>query len=179
MYSEWLPRLYPSVMILHVQTKILGSIVLCAAALCPSVALPQVGGNLAAGPPLDLTLKVTAGPDGTLLSQGEWQLITGEYYRLNVMSDSEVDWRLDVDELLRNSHLRIVTISGIEVHLQGLSFRAIEFDVPGTAQFSFTPIRPGTYPFSVSDVPSTVRRRSAEAGRPVEPRSIRGQFVVE
>jgi len=147
--------------------------------LCHAEALPQVGGNLAAGPPLDLTLEITTGPDGPILSDNELRLITGEYYRLNVTSDSELDWRLDVDELLRNSHLRIVTINGIEVHLQGLSFRAIEFDVPGTAQFSFTPIRAGTFRFSVGDVPSTVRRRSDEAGRPVAPRTVAGQFVVE
>ena len=57
-------------------------------------------------------------------------------------------WRLEVDELLRNSHLRLVTISEIEVHLQALAFRAIEFDVAGTVQFSFTPVRPGTFPFT-------------------------------
>ncbi len=138
----------------------------------------QVGGNLAAGPPIDLSLDITSGPDGPQLSLSELELVTGEYYRLNVASDSEQDWRLEVDELLRNSHLRLVTIGGVEVHLQGLAFRAIEFDVPGTAQFSFTPIRPGTHVFSVSDVPSAVRRRSAEAGRPVDPRTVTGRFIV-
>ena len=138
----------------------------------------QVGGNLAAGPPVDLVLDITSSADGPQISRSELELLTGEYYRLNVSSDSEEDWRLEVDELLRNSHLRLVTVGGIEVHLQGLSFRAIEFDIPGTAQFSFTPIRPGTYDFTVSDVPSAVRRRSAEAGRPVGPRMATGRFIV-
>lgn len=141
-------------------------------------ALAQVGGNFSAGPPVDLELDITSGPEGPRLSAHEVELVTGEYYRLNVSSDSEEDWRLDVDPLLRNSHLRLVTIAGIEVHLQGLSFRVIEFDVPGTAQFSFVPIRPGTHEFTVSDVPSTVRRRSEEAGAPVAPRTVTGRFVV-
>jgi len=149
----------------------------CALAATSS-AFAQVGGNFSAGPPVDLSLEISSGPHGPQVSPSEVELISGEYYRLNVTSDADLDWRLEVDELLRNSHLRLVTIAGIEVHLQGLAFRAIEFDVPGQAQFSLVPIRTGTFEFSVSDVPSTVRRRSEEAGRPVEPRRVAGQFVV-
>ena len=147
--------------------------------LFPALGVSQGGGNLAAGPPLDLDLEVMTGPDGPILSVSRFELVTGEYYRLNVTSDGEQGWRLEVDELLRNSHLRIVTINGIEVHLQSLAFRAIEFDVAGTARFSFTPIRTGNYDFSVGDVPSTVRRRSEEAGRTVERRVAMGRFIVE
>ncbi|SVD01427.1 uncharacterized protein METZ01_LOCUS354281, partial [marine metagenome] len=80
-------------------------------ALFPALGLSQVGGNLAAGPPLDLDLEVTTGPDGPILSVSRFELVTGEYYRFNVTSDGEQSWRLEVDELLRNSHLRIVTIN--------------------------------------------------------------------
>ena len=147
-------------------------------ATCLPLALPapaaqaQVGGNLAAGPPLDIHLEIATGPDGPLLSTTEFDLVTGEYYRLNVTSDGTEMWRLEVDDLLRNSHLRIVTINGIEVHLQALAFRAIEFDVAGTAQFSFTPIRTGAFEFTVGDVPS-VRRRRADGGR-----TAAGTFTV-
>ena len=144
-----------------------------ALALSPTAATGQVGGNLAAGPPLDIHLEITTGSDGPLLSIREFDLITGEYYRLNVTSDGVETWRLEVDELLRNSHLRIVTINGIEVHLQALAFRGIEFDVAGTAQFSFTPIRTGTFEFTVGDTPSAQRRR-ADGGR-----TTVGSFAVE
>ena len=99
-----------------------------ALALAAPAAQAQVGGNLAAGPPLDIHLEIATGQDGPLLSTTEFDLVTGEYYRLNVTSDGAEPWRLEVDDLLRNSHLRIVTINGIEVHLQALAFRAIEFD---------------------------------------------------
>ena len=145
----------------------------CGLAFAAGAAHAQVGGNLAAGPPLDIHLEIATGPDGPMLSPTEFDLVTGEYYRLNVTSDGEEMWRIEVDDLLRNSHLRIVTISGIEVHLQALAFRAIEFDVAGTAQFSFTPIRTGTFEFTVGDVPSVIRQR-ADGGR-----TATGTFTVE
>ena len=144
-----------------------------ALALAAATAQAQVGGNLAAGPPLDIHLEITTSPDGPVLSTAEFDLITGEYYRLNVTSDGTEPWRLEVHDLLLNSHLRIVTINGIEVHLQAMAFRAIEFDVGGTAQFSFAPIRTGTFEFTVGDVPS-VQRRRADGGR-----TVAGTFTVE
>lgn len=142
-------------------------------ALAAVAAQAQVGGNLAAGPPLDIHLEIATGPDGPVLSTAEFDLVTGEYYRLNVESDGVEPWRLEVDDLLRNAHLRLVTINGIEVHLQALAFRAIEFDVGGTAQFSFTPIRTGAFEFTVGDVPS-VRRQRADGGR-----TAAGTFTVQ
>ena len=144
----------------------------CAALTHAAPAGAQVGGNLAAGPPLDVHLEIATTPDGPSLSTASFDLVTGEYYRLNVTSDGTEPWRLEVGELLRNSHLRIVTINGIEVHLQALAFRAIEFDVGGTTQFSFTPIRTGTFEFTVGDVPS-VRRQRADGGR-----TVAGTFTV-
>ena len=106
-------------------------------------------GNLAGGRPFDLSLKITATLTGPVVSPAEFELTTGKYYRLNVTSEGEPDWRLELPDLLQNSHLRIVAINGIEVHLPALVFRAIEFDTAGTASISFTPIRPGTYRFTV------------------------------
>ena len=144
----------------------------CGLLLTAAGASAQVGGNLAAGPPLDIYLEISSSPDGPVLSTAEIGLVTGEYYRLNVTSDGAEPWRFVVDDLLRSSHLRLVTINGIEVHLQAMAFRAIEFDVGGTAQFSFTPIRTGAFGFIVGDVPSVQRRRE-DGGR-----SVTGTFTV-
>ncbi|MCY4505477.1 MAG: hypothetical protein OXG35_00740, partial [Acidobacteria bacterium] len=75
-------------------------------ALAAPAAHAQVGGNLAAGPPLDIHLEISSGPDGPVLSTAEIELVTGEYYRLNVTSDGAEPWRFVVDDLLRSSHLR-------------------------------------------------------------------------
>ena len=119
------------------------------------------------------TSEITTGSDGPELSSEAFELTTGEYYRLNITSDGVETWRLEVDDLLSNSHLRLVTINGIEVHLQALAFRGIEFDVAGAAQFSFTPIRTGTFEFTVGDTPSA-RRARADGGR-----TAVGIFTVE
>ena len=148
----------------------------CTIACLPTGISAQVGGNLAAPPAVEIYLEITTGPDGPMIAPSEFELVTGEYYRMNVTADGRADWRLEVDELLQNSHLRLLTIDGIEVHLQGMSFRAIEFDTAGTAQFSFTPIRPGTYRFSVGNVPLAVGRPYGASGP--DERAVFGQFVV-
>jgi hypothetical protein len=81
-------------------------------------------------------------------------------------------------DLLQNSHLRVLTISGIEVHLQAMVFRAIEFDTAGTASFSFTPIRPGTSKFTVGDNPIALGLQAGQAGVQDASRRAEGQFIV-
>lgn len=152
--------------------------------LLPVVTHAQVGGNLARFPPIDLFLEITTGPDGKpVLSVDEFQLTTGDYYRLNIDCPDVVDdltgWRVEVTDLLQNSHLRIVSVGDIEIHLQGLTFRAIECDEPGSARVSFVPIRPGTYDLYVGNVPTAVGRPAGEAGVQAEGQHILGRFVVE
>jgi hypothetical protein len=142
----------------------------------PAPTFAQVGGNLAAPPAVELYLEITTGENRPLLSAADFELVTGEYYRMNVSADGRADWRLEVNALLENSHLRLLTIGGIEVHLQGMGFRAIEFDVEGTAQFSFVPIRPGTYEFTVGSVPSATGRPIGSPG--ADERAAVGRFIV-
>jgi len=144
-------------------------------------AAAQVGGNLAAGPPVDLELAISETADGKPeISVKEFTLITGEYYRLNITSTGKTDWRLELPDLLQNSHLRVLTVNdGIEVHLQGMVFRAIEFDEPGTASFSFTPIRPGIYAFTIGRNPIAQGLPAGRAGVQEPDRRAEGQFIVK
>jgi hypothetical protein len=139
----------------------------------------QVGGNLTGGRPIDLYLSITTTPAGPVVSPTEFELTTGKYYRLNTTSQGDPDWRLELPDLLQNSHLRIVTINGIEVHLQGMVFRAIEFDTPGTASFSFTPLRAGTYKFTVGDNPIALGLPAGQAGVQNPGRRAEGRFIVK
>jgi hypothetical protein len=145
--------------------------------LSPVIALAQ-GGNLAAYPPIDLQLRITTTAQGPVVSPVEFELVTGRYYRLQVTSEGDPDWRLELPDLLQNSHLRVLTINGIEVHLQGMVFRAIEFDEPGTAAFSFVPIRPGTYAFTVGDNPLALGLPVGQAGVQNPERRAEGRFIV-
>ena len=82
-------------------------------------------------------------------------------------------------EFLNNAHLRLVTVGDIEVHLQGLSFNAIECDEVGSAHVSFVPIKPGAYPLYVGNVPLAVGRPIGESGVQVEGNYIFGKILVQ
>jgi len=124
-----------------------------ALALVPAAALAQVGGNLAAPPAEPLTIEISGA--GPTLSQTMFELVTGDYYRLTLTSDGAGEFMFRAPDLLSNSHLRLVVINDVEVHLEGMSFQGIEFDGAGTAAFSFVPIRPGEYTFTIGDVSGT------------------------
>ena len=127
-----------------------------AVALTAWATLAHAEGNLAAQPPMDLNVDVTAGDAGPpKLSASEFELVTGKYYRLNFTSTP--GWRIEAPDLLQNVHLRVLAIGDVLVHLQGLIFRAIDLsEAGGAASFSFVPIRPGTYYVLVQNSASPV-----------------------
>lgn len=158
------------------------------ALLASAPALAQVGGNLAKYPPVDLRIDITTGPKGVpILTPSRLNLVTGDYYRITVSSDGlgrdergdPLARRVELTEFLANVHLRIVTISGIEVHLQGESFRAIELDEKGEASFTFVPIRPGDYPVYVGPNPLSVGKPVGESGVQKDPKVAFGTLHVE
>ena len=112
-----------------------------------SAAANESLGNLAQYPPERTKIKITTADNGTpLLQPEELVLNSGQYYRLTIdcpdVRDDLTGWRIEMPEFLNNAHLRLVTVGDIEVHLQGLSFNAIECDEIGAAHVSFVPIKP-------------------------------------
>ena len=151
-----------------------------ALAMSAAPAAAQVGGNLAALPAVELRLEITTSADGApVLSQKDFNLVTGDYYRMTLKSDGVAVWRVEAPDLLQNSHLRIVTIAGIEVQLQSLTFRAIEFDAAGEAKFTFVPIKPGTYELYVGKDPRSVGRPIGETGIASGPKTAIARIVVK
>ena len=146
-----------------------------------SLCITLAQGNLAAFPPEDIYLQLDETEDGKpVIDTEEFQLVTGKYYRFNVTSSGETDWRLELPELLANSHLRILTVDdGIEIHLQAMTFRAVEFDEPGKISFSFVPIRPGTYAFTIGRNPIAQGLAAGTEGVQEEEFRAEGRFVVE
>lgn len=151
--------------------------------LC-SVLQAESHGNLAQYPPEGKELTITTAADGMpVLQPIELSLDSGQYYRLKIhCPDVQGDlsgWRIEMAELLNNAHLRLVTVGDIEIHLQGLSFNAIECDEAGAAHVSFVPIKPGIYPFYVGNVPLAVGRPIGEAGVQTEGKSVFGRIRVQ
>ena len=141
-------------------------------------------GNLAQYPPLAKDITITTGVNGIpTLKPKVVNLLTGKYYRLNIncpdVKDDLTGWRIEMHDLLRNSHLRLVTVGDIEIHLQGLSFNAIECDEIGSAHVSLVPIKPGNYQLYVGNVPSAVGRPIGEAGLQTSGKFTFGSFLVK
>ena len=148
-----------------------------------SVAKGQSAGNLAQFPPQGIDIAISTEKGGMpRLEPREIQLFTGQYYRLNFhctdVRDDLSGWRIEISALLRNAHLRLVTVGDIEVHLQGLSFNAIECDETGSVHVSFVPIKPGVFDLYVGNVPSAVGRPIGEAGIQSDGKFVLGQFIV-
>ena len=140
-------------------------------------------GNLAQYPPERIGLKIITAENGSPeLHPQELTLNSGQYYRLTLdcpdVRDDLTGWRIEMTEFLNNAHLRLVTVGDIEVHLQGLSFNAIECDEIGSAHVSFVPIKPGVYPLYVGTVPLAVGRPIGESGVQVKGNYAFGEIVV-
>ena len=145
--------------------------------------ISESSGNLAKYPPEEIDITITTLNDGyPKIAPEQIKLITGKYYRLNIncpdVRDDLTGWRIEMLELLNNSHLRLVTVGDIEVHLQGLSFNAIECDEIGSAHVSLVPIKPGSYQLYVGNVPSAVDRPVGESGIQADGKYNFGLFVV-
>ena len=146
-------------------------------------ALAQSLGNLAQYPPTPKQLIITTSKDGgPVIEPSTIELDSGNYYRLTVscpdVTGDLSGWRLEMPRLLNNAHLRLVSVGDMEIHLQGLSFNAIECDEIGTATISFDPIKPGTYEFYVGNVPLAVGRPMGESGPQMKGKSVLGTFQV-
>ena len=141
-------------------------------------------GNLAQYPPTAKDITITTASNGEpILQPKSISLKTGKYYRLNIncpdVQDDLTGWRIEMQDLLRNSHLRLVTVGDIEIHLQGLSFNAIECDEIGSAQVSFLPIKPGEFDLYVGNVPSALGRPIGESGIQEKGKFVIGKLIVQ
>lgn len=101
-------------------------------------------GNLASKP-VDLPDLMLAGD--LSMSQTEYQLETGKYYRINISSDGQEEFAWMAPELFRNSWVNQIVVNDLEVKAYGVY--SLEFDAEGTFEMTFVPIRPGRYEFWV------------------------------
>ena len=118
---------------------------LCKAIIATSVLIgsgfpTHAEGNLASKPVdlPDLILK-----SDLTISQSEYMLETGKYYRLHISSDGEEGFAWMAAELFRNSWVDQIAVNGLKVKSYGTY--SLEFDDAST----FVPIRPGRYDFWV------------------------------
>ena len=116
-------------------------------------------GNLAAnGTDLELSINTV----DLTFSQDTWELETGKYYQLDIISDGNEEISVVAPELFRNSWINQIVVNDLEVKSYGLY--SVEFDDAGTFNISFVPIRPGEYEIYVPGY---------------ENRGLKGKFIVK
>lgn len=77
------------------------------------------------------------------LAEADYELISGEYYKLEIICDGSGELAIGGADFFRNIWVDEVVINDIEVRPFGIS--SLEFDDEGTAEIKFIAIRPGTY----------------------------------
>jgi len=82
------------------------------------------------------------------MSETEYTLETGKYYRWSITSDGQEEFAVVAPELMRNSWVNQIVINDLEVKPMG-GIYSVEFDDEGTIDIWFVPIRPGRYEFWV------------------------------
>ena len=73
----------------------------------------------------------------------------GKSYRLLITSNGGKEYKFMAPEFFRNVWVNQIVINNIEIHPYGAPY-ALEFDVAGTVEFDFVPIRTGTYGWYIS-----------------------------
>lgn len=111
--------------------------------VCGSLSV-RAEGNLASQP-TDLPELMLKGD--LTMSETEYQLETGKYYRIHISSDGEEEFAWMSPELFRNSWVDQIVVNDLEV--KGFGVYSLEFDDQGTFTLTFVPIRPGRYEFWV------------------------------
>ena len=101
-------------------------------------------GNLASKP-VDLPELMLTGD--LKMSQTEYQLETGKYYRISISSDGQEEFAWFAPELFRNVWVNQIVVNELEV--KAADIYSLEFDAAGTFVLTFVPVRPGKYDFYV------------------------------
>ena len=102
-------------------------------------------------PPINLTA-------GAMESAGEYRLLSGGYYRIDITSDGTQEIAIEGPGLFRNVWINEVVINDLEVRPLGLD--SIEFDDEGTVSLSFVAITPGQYDIRIRGTTGDTQRAS-------------------
>ena len=100
-------------------------------------------------PPINLTA-------GELKAGGEYKLLSGGYYRIDIISDGTQEIAVEGPGLFRAVWINEVVINDLEVRPLGLD--SIEFDDEGTVSLSFVAITPGQYDIRIRGTTGETQR---------------------
>ncbi|MCC5993444.1 MAG: hypothetical protein JJT99_13080 [Rhodobacteraceae bacterium] len=119
-----------------------------------------IGGDLASLP-IPLELKVGTGDNGFGMEPDEFQMQTGQSYRLTIQAVGWHECNWEAPSFFKNTWIRKIEAGNMEIKVAYLY--ELEMDMDGEVEVFFVPIRPGTYSFGC---------------RGLEDRGATGTFVV-
>jgi hypothetical protein len=119
-------------------------------------------GDLATRPQRLEPLVMGTGEDDFALSQREYKLETGRYYRWRIAAAGQREYNLVAPEFWRNVWIRQVVVGKTEIKTSVLE--ELDFDDVGEVEVFFVPVRTGTFTFRV---------------RGLEERGMTGNLIVE
>ncbi len=100
-------------------------------------------------PPINLTA-------GAMNTEGDYELLSGGYYRIEIISDGTQEIAIEGPGLFRNIWINEIVISELEIRPLGLD--SIEFDDAGTVEMSFIAITPGQYDIRIRGTTGETQR---------------------
>lgn len=133
-----------------------------ASLLAFTTSVHAIGGDLSSQPIALDTLEVGTGDNGFGMSVTEYQLQTGQSYRLKIEAVGWHECNWEAPAFFKNTWLRKIEAGGMEIKVAQLN--ELEMADDGAAELFFVPIRPGTYSFGC---------------RGLEDRGMWGTFVVQ
>jgi hypothetical protein len=93
---------------------------------------------------------------GQMNSGAPYELSSGGYYRIDIVSDGTQEIAVEGPGLFRNVWINEVVINDLEVRPLGLD--SIEFDDEGTVSLSFVAITPGQYDIRIRGTTGETQR---------------------
>jgi hypothetical protein len=100
-------------------------------------------------PPINLTA-------GAINVEGDYQLQSGGYYRIEILSDGTQEIAIEGPGFFRNVWVNEIVINDLEVRPLGVD--SIEFDDAGTVEMSFVAITPGQYDIRIRGTTGETQR---------------------
>lgn len=93
---------------------------------------------------------------GVLQTDGDYQLQSGGYYRIEIVSDGTQEIAVEGPGFFRNVWVNEIVINDLEVRPLGVD--SIEFDDEGTVEMSFIAITPGQYDLRIRGTTGETQR---------------------
>lgn len=84
---------------------------------------------------------------GKPLAEQPYELQSGKYYSIDLVSDGSAELAIEGPDFFRNVWINEIVINDIEIRPMGVS--SLEFDDDGKATISFVTIRPGTFTLKI------------------------------